>query len=158
MNLEFGQIIQYHGEKLQEYNNSNLYKLSFERRTKTLINNMHINWVGQSGLILFANDEALKIIGLKSEEVMGKLVTTLALTNDLMKSLVIRIIERKQKSLPMKFLLMAKKVISKNHNITIKPTGEDQIIVVGCYYFEILLFFKELDFAKTNFIATVSHN
>jgi hypothetical protein len=36
-------------EKLQEYNNSNLYKLSFEK-DKTLINNMHDNYrVGQSG-------------------------------------------------------------------------------------------------------------
>jgi hypothetical protein len=73
-------------EKLQEYNNSNLYKLSFEKkRLETLINNMHYR---QSGLILFANDENdwFKIRGC-----MGKLITTLALTNDLMKSLVIRI-------------------------------------------------------------------
>jgi hypothetical protein len=52
---------------------------------KTLINNMHDR---QSGLILFANDENewFKIRGC-----MGKLITTLALTNDLIKSLVLRI-------------------------------------------------------------------
>lgn len=58
-------------EKLQEYNNSNLYKLSFEKkRLETLINNMHDPIVGldNQGLILFANDEALKIIGLKTRK------------------------------------------------------------------------------------------
>ena len=48
-------------EKLQEYNNSNLYKLSFEKkRLETLINNMHDPIIGldNQGLILFANDEA----------------------------------------------------------------------------------------------------
>lgn len=58
-------------EKLEEYNNSNLYKLSFEKkRLETLINNMHDPIVGldNQGLILFANDEALKIIGLKTRK------------------------------------------------------------------------------------------
>lgn len=151
-------------EKLQEYNNSNLYKLSFEKkRLETLINNMHDPIIGldNQGLILFANDEALKIIGLKSEDVMGKLVTTLALTNDLMKSLVIKdLSNEKQKSLPMKIFADGKESYFEKEtiNITIKPTGEDQIIDIGnVIILRNITVFKELDFAKTNFIATVSH-
>jgi PAS domain S-box-containing protein len=151
-------------EKLQEYNNSNLYKLSFEKkRLETLINNMHDPIIGldNQGLILFANDEALKIIGLKAEDVMGKLITTLALTNDLMKSLVIKdLSDEKQKSLPMKIFADGKESYfeKKTINITIKPTGEDQIIDIGnVIILRNITVFKELDFAKTNFIATVSH-
>ncbi|MFV8333597.1 ATP-binding protein [Flavobacterium sp. GSP14] len=151
-------------EKLQEYNNSNLYKLSFEKkRLETLINNMHDPIIGldNQGLILFANDEALKIIGLKSEDVMGKLITTLALTNDLIKSLVLKdLSNEKQKSLPMKIFADGKESYFEKEtiNITIKPTGEDQIIDIGnVIILRNITVFKELDFAKTNFIATVSH-
>ncbi len=43
-------------------------------------------------------------------------------------------------------------------NITIKPTGEDQTIAIGnVIILRNITVFKELDFAKTNFIATVSH-
>ncbi|MDD2674905.1 MAG: histidine kinase dimerization/phospho-acceptor domain-containing protein [Flavobacterium sp.] len=151
-------------EKLQEYNNSNLYKLSFEKkRLETLINNMHDPIIGldNQGLVLFANNEALKIIGLNSEEVMGKLVTTLALTNDLIKSLVIKdLSSEKQKLLPMKIFANGKESYFEKEtvNITIKPTGEDQTIDIGdVIILRNITVFKELDFAKTNFIATVSH-
>ena len=151
-------------EKLQEYNNSNLYKLSFEKkRLETLINNMHDPIVGldNQGLILFANDEALKIIGLKTEEVIGKLVATLALTNDLMKSLIVSDFQNEsRKVLPMKIFADGKESYFEKEivNITIKPTGEDQTIDIGnVIILRNITVFKELDFAKTNFIATVSH-
>ncbi|WP_426094827.1 ATP-binding protein [Flavobacterium sp. DSR2-3-3] len=151
-------------EKLQEYNNSNLYKLSFEKkRLETLINNMHDPIVGldNQGLILFANDEALKIIGLKTEEVIGKLIATLALTNDLMKSLIVSDFQNEsRKVLPMKIFADGKESYFEKEivNITIKPTGEDQTIDIGnVIILRNITVFKELDFAKTNFIATVSH-
>lgn len=151
-------------EKLQEYNNSNLYKLSFEKkRLETLINNMHDPIVGldNQGLILFANDEAFKIIGLKTEEVIGKLIATLALTNDLMKSLIVSDFQNEsRKVLPMKIFADGKESYFEKEivNITIKPTGEDQTIDIGnVIILRNITVFKELDFAKTNFIATVSH-
>jgi len=43
-------------------------------------------------------------------------------------------------------------------NITILPTGEEQSIAIGdVIILRNITVFKELDFAKTNFIATVSH-
>jgi len=148
--------------KLQEYHNSNLYKLSFEKkRLETLINNMHDPILGldSEGIILFANDEALKIIGLKPEAVIGTLASALALSNDLVKSLIINTLES-NKPHPMKIFCDGKESYFEKEivNITITPTGEDQPIRIG----EVIILrnitvFKELDFAKTNFIATVSH-
>ena len=151
-------------EKLEEYSNSNLHKLSFEKkRLETLINNMHDPIIGldNEGLVLFANDEALKIMGLKSEEVISKPASLLALTNDLMKSLIIdNLSNEHQKSLPMKIFADGKESYFEKEivNITIKPTGEDQTITIGdVIILRNITVFKELDFAKTNFIATVSH-
>lgn len=149
-------------EKLQEYNSSNLYKLSFEKkRLETLINNMNDPILGldNNGIILFANDEALKIMGLKASDVIGKDATALALTNDLMKSLIINQLES-DKPHPMKIFADGKESYFEKEtvNITIQPTGEEQTMNIG----DVIILrnitpFKELDFAKTNFIATVSH-
>jgi PAS domain S-box-containing protein len=149
-------------EKLQEYHNSNLYKLSFEKkRLETLINNMHDPIIGldNQGVILFINDEALKIIGMKQEDVVGKSAATLALTNDLMQSLLFNKSEN-AKAKTMKIFADAKESYFEKEivNITIKPTGEDQTIDIGnVIILRNITIFKELDFAKTNFIATVSH-
>jgi len=151
-------------EKLQEYSSGSLHKLAFEKkRLETLINNMHDPIIGldNKGVILFVNDEALKIIGLKAQDVVGQLATTLALTNDLLKSLIESSFQdEKQKMQPMKIFAddiesyFEKEVI----NIIVKPTGEDAAIDIGdVIILRNITVFKELDFAKTNFIATVSH-
>ncbi len=155
-------------QKLEEYSNSNLHKLSFEKkRLETLINNMHDPIIGldNDGLVLFANDEALKIMGLKSEDVIGKLASSLALTNDLMRSLIIKELESdiknpRQQSLPMKIFADGKESYFEKETvaITIQSTGEDQTTTIGdVIILRNITVFKELDFAKTNFIATVSH-
>jgi PAS domain S-box-containing protein len=155
-------------QKLEEYSNSNLHKLSFEKkRLETLINKMHDPIIGMDneGLVLFANDEALKIMGLQSNEVIGKSANLLALTNDLMRSLIVNELVNDteisgKKLLPMKIFADGKESYFEKEivNITIKPTGEEQIITIGdVIILRNITIFKELDFAKTNFIATVSH-
>ena len=148
-------------EKLQEYNNSNLYSLSFEKkRLETLINKMHDPIIGldTSNSILFVNDEALTIFGLKQSEVVGKNVADLAVNNDLIRMLITS--ETNEKILPIKIFAddresyFEKEVV----DITITPTGEENEIAIGnVIILRNVTFFKELDFAKTNFIATVSH-
>ncbi len=69
-------------EKLEEYDNSNLSKILFEKkRIETLINNMHepVFGLDENKKILFANDEALKISGLLAEDVIGKPAVDVAL-------------------------------------------------------------------------------
>lgn len=149
-------------EKLQEYNNSSLYKLSFEKkRLETLINNMHDPIIGldNEGTILFVNDEALRIIGLRPEDIVGKSASALALKNDLLKSLIINELES-GKPHPMKIYADNKESYFEKEtvNITITPTGEDRTIDIGnVIILRNITLFKELDFAKTNFIATISH-
>ncbi|MEC4005841.1 ATP-binding protein [Flavobacterium sp. SUN052] len=149
-------------QKLEEYSSSSLHKLTFEKkRLETLINNMHDPIIGldNNGIILFVNDEALKIMGLKSDDVVGKSATTLALTNDLLKSLIVNELES-QKAHPMTIFADGKESYFEKEtvNITIKPTGEDKTIDIGdVIILRNITIFKELDFAKTNFIATVSH-
>ncbi|AWA30586.1 PAS domain-containing sensor histidine kinase [Flavobacterium magnum] len=148
--------------KLQEYHNSNLYKLSFEKkRLETLINNMHDPILGldNDGIILFANDEALKIMGVKSEDVIGKRAAALALTNDLLKSLIGNQSHNDRPHM-MKIFYEGKESYFEKEtvSITITPTGEYEAIDIGeVIILRNITIFKELDFAKTNFIATVSH-
>lgn len=151
-------------QKLQEYNNSNLYKLFFEKkRLETLINNMHDPIIGldHEGVILFVNDEALKIIGMKLEEVIGQSASTLAVSNDLIRSLILKEpANDAQKKQPMKIFAHGKESYfdKETINITITPTGEEKEINIGdVIILRNITLFKELDFAKTNFIATVSH-
>lgn len=151
-------------QKLQEYNNSNLYKLFFEKkRLETLINNMHDPIIGldNEGIILFMNNEALMIIGMKLEDVIGKSASALALSNDLIRSLILKeSAPDLQKKQPLKIFAHGKESYFDKEilNITITPTGEEKEINIGdVIILRNITLFKELDFAKTNFIATVSH-
>ncbi len=149
-------------KKLEEYSNSSLHKLTFEKkRLETLINNMHDPIIGLDveGVILFVNNEAIKIIGLKKEEVIGQLTSTLALKNDLLKSLIINDLQS-TKAHAMKIYADGKESYFDKEivNITIQPTAEEKTIDIGnVIILRNVTHFKEIDFAKTNFIATVSH-
>ncbi|WP_369014825.1 sensor histidine kinase [Flavobacterium anhuiense] len=149
-------------QKLEEYHDSNVYKLLFEKkRLETLINNMNDPIIGldNEGIVLFVNDEALKIIGLKSEDIIGKHASELAVSNDLIRSLILKESETTKKQ-PLKIFAHGKESYFEKeiHNITITPTGEEKEINIGdVIILRNITLFKELDFAKTNFIATVSH-
>ncbi|RZJ51469.1 MAG: PAS domain-containing protein [Chryseobacterium sp.] len=151
-------------QKLEEYNSSNLYKLFFEKkRLETLINNMNDPIIGldHGGIVLFANDEALKIIGLKLEDVINKPASELAVSNDLIRSLILKnSVAETPKKQPLKIFANGKESYFEKEilNITITPTGEEKEINIGdVIILRNITLFKELDFAKTNFIATVSH-
>ena len=91
---EFGEIASSFNtmaEKLEEYNSSNLAKLLIEKkRIETLINNMQNPIIGldENHNILFVNDEALKIIGLKADNTIGRSAKEVAVGNDLLRSLL----------------------------------------------------------------------
>ncbi len=155
-------------QKLEEYSNSDLHKLAFEKkRLETLINKTHDPIIGldTEGIVLFANDEALKIMGMHSEDVIGQSASTLALSNDLLRNLILSEVQSEiekpaKKVLPIKIFADGKESYFEKEivNITIQPTGEEHIIAIGdVIILKNITAFKELDFAKTNFIATVSH-
>ena len=168
-NNEFGALAKSFNvmaQKLETYNNSNLAKLMMEKkRVETLIDKMHDPVIGldEKMRIIFANEEANQILGLTDSELIGFQSKDLALKNDLLRALITDIDEsnaHKNGSKPMKIFANGKESYFEKdiQHITITPIGENQPKVVG----HVILLrnvteYKELDFAKTNFIATVSH-
>ncbi len=168
---EFGELARSFNvmaEKLEEYDNSNLARLMIEKkRIETLINNMHDPIIGldEEKNVLFANEVALKITGLKPREMIGKSALELSVTNDLIRSLLKGVVSGAKTAdlepqQPMKIYANGKESYFEKNvlDISITPTGEKTSKHIG---YVILLrnvtAYKELDFAKTNFIATLSH-
>lgn len=149
-------------EKLQEYHSSNLSSILMEKkRIETLINNMKDPVIGmdEQQHILFVNQEALNILALKATDLIGKTAGQVALTNDLIRSLIEPEQETKPKE-PVKIYADQKESYFQKEiiPITITPTGEQAQMHIGyVIVLKNITPFKELDFAKTNFIATVSH-
>lgn len=154
-------------EKLEEYQASSIQKLLIEKkRIETLINNMNDPVIGldENKKMLFMNHMALKICGLQAEQIMGKPVETLALQNDLIRSLVKELYDTTQlvsnTKLPIKIYADNKESYFEKEIIPIKiiPTGEHIEKLIGTVILlQNITTYKELDYAKTNFIATVSH-
>jgi len=148
-------------EKLQEYESSTLSKqLMDKKRIETLVNNMHDAVIGldEHHYIYMINDEALKITNLKKEEMIGKTAHEVAVNNDLIRELL-KNIENPAKE-PIKIVTDHKENYFEQEIIPINivKTGEQEKKNIG----KVILLrnitpFKELDFAKTNFIATISH-
>ena len=167
---EFGQLAKSFNtmaEKLEEYNNSNLAKLMMEKkRIETLINNMHDPVIGldENLKVIFANEEAIKIIGFSQAEMIGHNTHELALTNDLIRSLIqdLKMVDngKETKRKPIKIYTNNKEGYFEKEtlHISITPTGEQLSQLIGhVIILRNITEYKELDFAKTNFIATVSH-
>lgn len=148
-------------EKLQEYESSNLSKQLMEKkRIETLVNNMHDAVIGldENHFIYMINDEALKITNLHKEDIIGKTAHEVAINNDLMRELL-KNIDHPVKD-PIKIVRENKENYFEQDivPINIVKTGEKEKKYIG----KVILLrnitpFKELDFAKTNFIATISH-
>lgn len=152
--------------KLNEYESSNITQLLFEKkRIDTLINKMHDPIIGlnENKMILFANEEALEILALKSDEIIGKSAQDVSLTNDLMRELMKDIVlnmEQKNKVEPIKIFSKNKESYFEKEiiNIISTPTGEKESKLIGhVILLKNITPFKELDTLKTNFIGTVSH-
>ncbi|MCO6149680.1 ATP-binding protein [Flavobacterium sp. NRK1] len=150
-------------EKLQEYSDSNLAKLMMEKkRIETLINNLFDPVIGlnENNIILFINEQALKISGLKKDDVIGKQAEQVAVTNDLIRSLLQKIETRENKDASIKIYADNKESYFEKQlvPINITPTGEEEKKQIGSFIIlRNITPYKELDFAKTNFIGTVSH-
>lgn len=164
---EFGELAESFNvmaKKLEEYNNSNLSKLMMEKiRIETLINNMHDPVIGlsENKTILFVNNEAVKVLGAKSDQLIGKPAHEVAIYNDLMRSLLQEMNgKERQDKKALKIYADEKESYFDREliEIAITPTGEKEQKHIGHFIIlKNITPFKELDFAKTNFIATISH-
>ncbi len=155
-------------QKLEEYNSSSLAKLMMEKkRIETLINNMHdaIIVLDENQRIIFINNEALKIAGLQLEDTIGRKAQDIAMHNDLIRSLIQSLLSPDHKpdhgaTPPLKIFADNKESYFNKEiiKIEITPTAEIAKKDIGdVILLKNITIFKEIDVAKTNFIATVSH-
>jgi len=156
--------------KLAEFRAGNIAQLLIEKkRIETLINNMHDPVIGldENKKVLFMNHTALKILGLQDKPVTGMAIQDLAMQNDLLRLLAQDLFitsehhhSKKSPSSPIKIFADGKESYFEKEMIPINiiPTGEKEEVLIGnVILLQNITPYKELDFAKTNFIATVSH-
>lgn len=144
---EFGELAEAFNkmaEKMDEYEHSNLARILFEKkRVETIINRMSDPVIGLDEFknVIFANDKALRLLNLTSEQIIGKYAPDVAVENDLFRSVI-------------RFDLdgLIKIVVDGKENYFSREFISGEVILL-----KNITPFKELDLAKTNFIATISH-
>ena len=152
--------------ELNRWENSNLAKIQSEKlRIETIIEQMQDAIIGlnEQQEILFLNKVASQLLNLNQAEVVGMNAIELRKKNDLLN----RILEESNADKPMKiyadqkesyFQLEKREIMVPNYD----EGGDSAMMQTGkaagqVYILKNITQFKELDEAKTNFIATVSH-
>ncbi len=170
-------------QKLNEYEHSNLARVLFEKkRIDTLVEIMSEGIIGldEKRRILFINPVAERLLGVERTQLIGKYAPDVATSNDLLRALIQDIMTDQETFQPASTMGLLPSEPGSNllkiydpglngkgkesyftkeiHAVEVTPTGETQTVHAG--YVIMLLnitSYKELDLAKTNFIATVSH-
>lgn len=172
--LDFGNNKEFHAVaasfndmacKLSEYRRSSLDRLMTEKkRIEAIVNSLHEPIIGLDSerKILFMNDEAFSILNLKRGNIIGRNAAEIALNNDLLRRLIREVYAEQgdHEHEPLKIYADNKESYFQMDNIPlyINPVGETQQQFVGnLIILNNITKYKELDSAKTNFIATVSH-
>lgn len=161
---EFGELTSAFNDlaaKLDAYQHSNLARIMFEKkRLETVIGAMHDPVIGldENQRVLFANEPALQLLHLTTGHLIGKDAREVALTNDLLRALLARAV--KPDTEPLKIFADGKESFFLPESIDIavrtdKANGEQGIGKV--LVLKNVTQFRERDVAKTNFIATISH-
>lgn len=151
--------------RLKEYQENNLHKLIIEKkRIEAVINSLNdaIVVLDENNSIVSANRVALELTGMQQENVIGKYAPDIAVQNDLLREMLKDSIPRPQYSgtdkntfIPVitgqKKSYFTKEVIETTLDDNNTSSGGCIIILKNVTLFE------ERDSAKTNLIATVSH-
>lgn len=165
-NEEFAQVatsFNRMAERLTEYRKSTLDDIiQGKKYIEAIVNSITEPIIGLDGdrSILFINSEALTILNLKRENVIGKSAPELALKNDLLRRLVRELIQPNEKNEPLKIYADNKESYFQAKYIPIHVTdanGNPNQYVGDVVLLKNITEFKELDSAKTTFISTISH-
>lgn len=138
--------------RLDEYEHSNLAQIRFEKeRAEAVVNSLKDASLGvdQSGRILFANEQALELLHLPYQQVVGNQLSKLCKQNDLLASMV-----NDEQSVPLKIVVAGREEYFVREQTAIEKDGEPLGIV---YSLHNITNFQQRDTAKTNLIATISH-
>lgn len=152
--------------KLNEWENSNLANVMSEKlRIETIIEQMQDGIIGlnEKDQIIFINPVAEALLNLHEEKIVGFNASELAKKNDLLKNLI----ENKHNDKPIKIYANGREsyfqLESREITIPNYAKNEDSPILVAettageVYILRNITKFRELDEAKTHFIATISH-
>ncbi|MBK9016313.1 MAG: HAMP domain-containing protein [Saprospiraceae bacterium] len=154
-------------EKLEEYENINMSQvLSEKRRTETIVSRMNEAIIGldDNKNILFANPPALELIGLQEEDLIGQSARQLARQHQLLQNLLKEVLNNEVKE-NRTFPAISSDKDGKRHYfnkdvLRIESPGDDVDTPTSVGFVIILknvTELKEQDLAKTNFMATLSH-
>ncbi len=147
--------------KLDAYEHSNLALLMFEKkRLETVIGAMHDPVIGldENRRVLFANEPARTLLNLSAEKLIGKDAREAALSNDLLRTLLKRLVQPDND--PIKIFADGKESFFQPENLEIAVStenDEEKKIIGYVLLLKNVTAFRERDLAKTNFIATISH-
>ncbi|MCF8247184.1 MAG: HAMP domain-containing protein [Saprospiraceae bacterium] len=169
-NDEFGEMAKSFNlmaEKLEEYENINMSQvLSEKKRTETIVSRMNEAIIGLDDRknILFANPPALGLIGLLSENLIGQNARQLARQHPLLQGLLKEVLNNEVKA-SRTFPAISVDKNGKRHYydkdvLRIESHSDDPDTPTSVGYVIILknvTELKEQDLAKTNFMATLSH-
>lgn len=155
-------------EKLAEYEKLNVNKLLSEKqRIEAIINRMREAIIGVDANfeVLFANKTVLGLLQMESEQVVGRTVEAVAAENDLMTQLFREVLQREVKpgnrSFPgITFQKGGKTYYFERDILRIGGQGGNGQMKTAVGYVIIMknvTEFREQDIAKTNFMASLSH-
>ena len=155
--------------RLRDYPNSSISQLRVSKQyIETIIDSIDepIVCLDHELTLYFINNEALGILNLQHEEVVGKSAQEIAMRNDLLRRLLIGLDEHQndsntdgKKSEPLKIYADNKESYFHVKYLPIRMTGingsikENGIVIMLKNITE----FHKLDVAKTTFISTISH-
>jgi PAS domain S-box-containing protein len=148
---ELGQAFNTMTRKLDEFENSNLASILFEKkRIETIINSMQDAIIGldEKGIIIFANQVACNLIGMKADQLNGKYAPDIAIENDLMRKLLVND--------QAKLRIFADEREGFYSRESLSVSSRDKVIG-KVIILKNITEYQQLDEAKTNFIATISH-
>ncbi|HMG10610.1 MAG TPA: histidine kinase dimerization/phospho-acceptor domain-containing protein, partial [Mucilaginibacter sp.] len=148
---ELGQAFNTMTKKLDEFENSNLASILFEKkRIETIINSMHDAILGldEKLIIIFANEVACTLIGMTAGQLNGRYAPDVALENDLLRNLLVNDQPRLKIFADNRESFYSRESLSVNS----KDKVIGKVIIL-----KNITEYQQLDEAKTNFIATISH-
>ncbi|MGX5818015.1 ATP-binding protein [Chitinophaga lutea] len=152
---EFGELAEAFNvmaRQLDAYEHSNLARILFEKkRAEAVIASLKdaTIGIGADGTILFANEEALQLLHQPEKEVAGRPAAELAQQNDLLK----RLLDQPGGG-HVKIVVNGRESFYTQEVVDIRNEGEKIGYVI---ILKNITTFREIDIARSQFIATISH-
>jgi signal transduction histidine kinase len=155
--------------RLKEYEENTLDTLLIEKkRLDAVIENLldAVFILDENKVFLMANRGALNLTGLRREDIAGKYAPDIAMRNDLLREMIKGLVKngdnenKDDDEKPIKIIQNKKEYYFSREIIEIKtkPSGSDIERIIGyILLLKNITLFEERDVAKTNLIATVSH-